>query len=962
MAVSIIGPKFYAWDRNGKPLAFGKIFTYQARTNTPKPTYQSEDQKVENTNPVILNGEGYANIYLSGSYKIVLKDDKDNEIWTADPVSEAADGNGLSYVLTAYYLTSSSFKVLGNHTVAMAEGARVEIGFVSSSEKQSTVLSSSYDGQFTECLIEDAIIRTDIITASLPTGFSSIADFEQISKEQLEAQEKAFQDRFAFSQPELPWLPNSEIEDDLQIYTTGVVGESGYMTWLADPLLIPFTTSATFAEDIALGRWTSATVATRDWVSEEALDISSKESSLGDDQSNGLSTYPKSSQSSASDGEDIGSNITALRLIGGDFPEVTKFKCVRQDGDSDGVSGVLTNINLTSRPYSAKVGGVDVYLGDVKYNVGDAEFYWSSPDNSPSINVLCAKAAISSGKRVIYNHGDHEITSLVDQITATENQTAFVISHNQGGSLTTISRNLVTLWQYSNAGGQESGEYTFSDLNNFTIQTPATAGQVFIVATTELAFQNGVDMKNGSRLVLKTFGATCPRFDGPLGSGVVNCVSGDGWQTGPLVLGDQSPYEAVIATNFMTTGVSLGRPNVNGAYNLQIGKLAVFNEAATPGNLGVEFGGGWPQSNSNNIEQLLVKGAHKRKWRCSGQNNKAENCDVLTSSLNTDVYAIIKGQGNKFLNVYDEIGTGGASPDTIVEFGSSDESPGSYSCGNIFEIGLLATSKAAGNRIKDWTGANTFKGSPRIGGNFAGCFSPERSRNLFENPEFLSVSGEEPFCVTSNRPASFSVVDTDSLGYFAGEGVFPSLGRKSMKIVQDGTTINGPVFYYAQDADVGPSNTPNNGKSFFPVEYFRGKLVSIGMWVFVIGSQSALDAATISLTPSFGAGNERVTEVYKWTFITASSFMGSDVVPPSTLSASLSVVNFSGNVYCSNVQIYVGELPNLQGQEAALLTKGGNILGDLYSPKGVGVIQEDTTNGNKYRIEVINGVITATII
>ena len=69
MAVAMIGPKFYAWDRNGKPLAFGKLYTYQARTNTPKPTYQSEDQVVENTNPVILNGEGYANVYLDGSYK-----------------------------------------------------------------------------------------------------------------------------------------------------------------------------------------------------------------------------------------------------------------------------------------------------------------------------------------------------------------------------------------------------------------------------------------------------------------------------------------------------------------------------------------------------------------------------------------------------------------------------------------------------------------------------------------------------------------------------------------------------------------------------------------------------------------------------------------------------------------------------------------------------------------------------
>lgn len=271
MAVSMIIPKFQWVDGKGKPLAFGKVYTYQARTNTPKPTYQSEDQKVENTNPVILNGEGYADIYLDGSYKIVLKDDKDNEVWSADPVSEAAAGNGLTYVLTAYYLTSSSFKVLGDHLDVMAEGARVEVGFINNQSKQSTVITGAFDGKFTTVEIEDSFITTDINTASLSTGVSAVSDFEEDADAQLAAQEQEFQGRFAFSQPALPWLPNSAIEDSLQLYSTGVIGESGYTVWLADPALLPFTTSATFAEDEALGRWTASTVATRDYALKNSI-------------------------------------------------------------------------------------------------------------------------------------------------------------------------------------------------------------------------------------------------------------------------------------------------------------------------------------------------------------------------------------------------------------------------------------------------------------------------------------------------------------------------------------------------------------------------------------------------------------------------------------------------------------------------------------------------------------------
>ena len=161
MAVAMIGPKFYAWDRNGKPLAFGKLYTYQARTNVPKPTYQSEDQEVENTNPVILNGEGYANVYLSGSYKMALKDSDDNEIWSSDPVSASQPEEWVN-CLTAEYLSPTSFKVGGNFTSQYEVGRRVRLGDNTSNYKYSTITSSSFAAGFTTVTVVDSSVTTGI--------------------------------------------------------------------------------------------------------------------------------------------------------------------------------------------------------------------------------------------------------------------------------------------------------------------------------------------------------------------------------------------------------------------------------------------------------------------------------------------------------------------------------------------------------------------------------------------------------------------------------------------------------------------------------------------------------------------------------------------------------------------------------------------------------------------------------
>lgn len=72
-------------DNNGNPLAGGRIYTYAAGTSTPLSTYSDAAGVTPNTNPVLLNARGEANIWWGDSpYKVVVKDASDVEIYTQD--------------------------------------------------------------------------------------------------------------------------------------------------------------------------------------------------------------------------------------------------------------------------------------------------------------------------------------------------------------------------------------------------------------------------------------------------------------------------------------------------------------------------------------------------------------------------------------------------------------------------------------------------------------------------------------------------------------------------------------------------------------------------------------------------------------------------------------------------------------------------------------------------------------
>lgn len=86
-------PKIQFFANDGTPLVGGKLYTYAAGTTTPLATYVSYAGTTANTNPVILDSRGEADVWLDNAlYKLALYDADNALIWTVDNISSINSG------------------------------------------------------------------------------------------------------------------------------------------------------------------------------------------------------------------------------------------------------------------------------------------------------------------------------------------------------------------------------------------------------------------------------------------------------------------------------------------------------------------------------------------------------------------------------------------------------------------------------------------------------------------------------------------------------------------------------------------------------------------------------------------------------------------------------------------------------------------------------------------------------
>lgn len=109
MATLSPAPKMQFFDAAGEPLVGGKLYSYGAGTTTPLATYTSSAGTTTNTNPVILNSRGEAEVWLGAPlYKFKLTTATDVEIWTVDNVGGYATQTDIINLEAALAASSGS--------------------------------------------------------------------------------------------------------------------------------------------------------------------------------------------------------------------------------------------------------------------------------------------------------------------------------------------------------------------------------------------------------------------------------------------------------------------------------------------------------------------------------------------------------------------------------------------------------------------------------------------------------------------------------------------------------------------------------------------------------------------------------------------------------------------------------------------------------------------------------------
>ena len=134
MASNYTSGRFQGFDSSGNPLSGGLLYTYTSGTLTPLSTYTTQLGGVANSNPVVLDSAGRAQVWLgASSYRMILKSAAGATVTDDDNLSPYSS-NAVTFIAarelqtatasqTVFTLATSSYEVGGGSLLVIVDGA-----------------------------------------------------------------------------------------------------------------------------------------------------------------------------------------------------------------------------------------------------------------------------------------------------------------------------------------------------------------------------------------------------------------------------------------------------------------------------------------------------------------------------------------------------------------------------------------------------------------------------------------------------------------------------------------------------------------------------------------------------------------------------------------------------------------------------------------------------------------------
>lgn len=155
MASLFTASRFRALTSDGNPLSGGKVYTYAAGTTTPKATYTTSSGAVANSNPVILDAEGYADIWLDGTYRIDIYSSTDTLLSTTDNVSNDRGEKGDPGTIPSADSGGTVNAITADYTPNITLSDKQLCAFRSSGKNTSTTPTFSPDGLTARTIVKE---------------------------------------------------------------------------------------------------------------------------------------------------------------------------------------------------------------------------------------------------------------------------------------------------------------------------------------------------------------------------------------------------------------------------------------------------------------------------------------------------------------------------------------------------------------------------------------------------------------------------------------------------------------------------------------------------------------------------------------------------------------------------------------------------------------------------------------